>query len=446
MLPCKPALREAGKCWRGRGAVLDVVAERVVALEEPPEPSHQLKEHERLRANRPGTRRKVTSCSPVGDGRPDRLPETTPRSSTNRSTGFASRVLTATYRSHAPRRSGRRSGAGVSRRRGRVASVVDPAFPACSPFAATAAGTEASLHDRNLRPAAARNRGATRTRAHHRTPPRTQRTVVQSWIAQRLVPASPSAPWHRAASRAAWWTSRARARARPRGSVARSARRAVDEFEHRRLELGHVRARPWRSLHPEHRLHASPARRSPRRTARTSATAKWRRGSRRPAPDPRPNLRYLSRGARRRPRTLDLSFISVLKVLPTSPATMRAGARPPPRVLSASPQRGETLALREHEEQREREREDEREQVIARFIEGAGEMGFEYVRHTVSPIKGAKEGNTEFLALFLRDDTVRAPPPETLPRRRSRRDLGARGVVTVPVTLAFHSPKSRSGV
>ena len=55
---------------------------------------------------------------------------------------------------------------------------------------------------------------------------------------------------------------------------------------------------------------------------------------------------------------------------------------------------------------------DPNEEVIARVIEGAGEMGFEYVRHVVSPIKGAKEGNTEFLAYFTRDETHVPPPPE----------------------------------
>ena len=108
--------------------------------------------------------------------------------------------------------------------------------------------------------------------------------------------------------------------------------------------------------------------------------------------------------------TLDLSFISVLKVLPAVAATMRAGGR---LVVLIKPQfearrsqigaKGVVRDERVHEE------------VIARVIEGAGEMGFEYVRHTVSPIKGAKEGNTEFLALFVRDETVRAPPPEAAP-------------------------------
>jgi 23S rRNA (cytidine1920-2'-O)/16S rRNA (cytidine1409-2'-O)-methyltransferase len=31
-------------------------------------------------------------------------------------------------------------------------------------------------------------------------------------------------------------------------------------------------------------------------------------------------------------------------------------------------------------------------------------LGFKYVQHTESPIKGQKEGNTEFLALFTRTD------------------------------------------
>lgn len=54
-------------------------------------------------------------------------------------------------------------------------------------------------------------------------------------------------------------------------------------------------------------------------------------------------------------------------------------------------------------------------EVIEKVIAGAGEMGFEYVRHTTSPIKGAKEGNTEFLALFNRTALEMpwpAPPPE----------------------------------
>ena len=107
---------------------------------------------------------------------------------------------------------------------------------------------------------------------------------------------------------------------------------------------------------------------------------------------------------------MDLSFISVLKVLPAVAATMRAGAR---LVVLIKPQ----FEARRSQIGAEGVVRDERvhEEVIARVIEGAGEMGFEYVRHTVSPIKGAKEGNTEFLALFLRDDTVRAPPPEAAP-------------------------------
>ena len=51
-------------------------------------------------------------------------------------------------------------------------------------------------------------------------------------------------------------------------------------------------------------------------------------------------------------------------------------------------------------------------EVIQNVIEGAKAYGFDYVAHTTSPIKGAKEGNTEFLAHFI----MRAdgPPSEVL--------------------------------
>ena len=52
------------------------------------------------------------------------------------------------------------------------------------------------------------------------------------------------------------------------------------------------------------------------------------------------------------------------------------------------------------------------EEVIANVVEGAKALGFVYQSHTVSPIKGAKEGNTEFLAYFTRDETRVPPPPE----------------------------------
>ena len=107
---------------------------------------------------------------------------------------------------------------------------------------------------------------------------------------------------------------------------------------------------------------------------------------------------------------LDLSFISVLKVLPAVAAATRPGGRlvvlVKPQFEARRSQIGAKGVVRDpkvHEE------------VIAKVIEGAGTMGWEYVRHTVSPIKGAKEGNTEFLALFHRTDEAMPwpePPPE----------------------------------
>ena len=57
------------------------------------------------------------------------------------------------------------------------------------------------------------------------------------------------------------------------------------------------------------------------------------------------------------------------------------------------------------------------EEVIKRVVDGAAEIGFAYVAHTVSPIKGAKEGNTEFLAYFTRDEREMPPPPLGPPKR-----------------------------
>ena len=57
------------------------------------------------------------------------------------------------------------------------------------------------------------------------------------------------------------------------------------------------------------------------------------------------------------------------------------------------------------------------EEVIANVVEGAKALGFVYQSHTVSPIKGAKEGNTEFLAYFTRDEREMPPPPLGPPKR-----------------------------
>ena len=109
---------------------------------------------------------------------------------------------------------------------------------------------------------------------------------------------------------------------------------------------------------------------------------------------------------------LDLSFISVLKVLPAVAATMRENGKLvvliKPQFEARRSQIGSKGVVRDpavHEE------------VIARVIDGAAEFGFAYQSHTVSPIKGAKEGNTEFLAYFTRDDTERPAPPKGPPRK-----------------------------
>jgi 23S rRNA (cytidine1920-2'-O)/16S rRNA (cytidine1409-2'-O)-methyltransferase len=106
---------------------------------------------------------------------------------------------------------------------------------------------------------------------------------------------------------------------------------------------------------------------------------------------------------------LDLSFISVLKVLPAVAATMRNDGSGKlivlikPQFEARRSQIGAKGVVRDpavHEE------------VIANVVEGAKALGFVYQSHTVSPIKGAKEGNTEFLAYFTRDETHVPPPPE----------------------------------
>ena len=110
---------------------------------------------------------------------------------------------------------------------------------------------------------------------------------------------------------------------------------------------------------------------------------------------------------------LDLSFISVLKVLPAVAAATRPGGRLvvliKPQFEAKRSQIGSKGVVRDpkvHEE------------VIARVIDGAGTMGWEYVRHTVSPIKGAKEGNTEFLALFNRTGEE-MPWPQPAPEKEN---------------------------
>jgi len=93
--------------------------------------------------------------------------------------------------------------------------------------------------------------------------------------------------------------------------------------------------------------------------------------------------------------TLDLSFISVLKVLPAICRLLKPGGIMivliKPQFEARRNQIGSKGVVRDKSVHKE---------VIANVIEGAKLYGFEYIDHTESPIKGAKEGNTEFLAHF----------------------------------------------
>jgi len=105
--------------------------------------------------------------------------------------------------------------------------------------------------------------------------------------------------------------------------------------------------------------------------------------------------------------TLDLSFISVLKVLPAICRILKPGGTMlvliKPQFEAKRNQIGSKGVVRDANVHKE---------VIENVIQGAKLFGFEYKDHTTSPIKGAKEGNTEFLAHFkLSED---GPPPEML--------------------------------
>ena len=96
--------------------------------------------------------------------------------------------------------------------------------------------------------------------------------------------------------------------------------------------------------------------------------------------------------------TLDLSFISVLKVLPSVAKVSKPKSDLvvliKPQFEASRGQVGSKGVVRDakvHEE------------VIRNVIEGARNFGYVYVDHMQSPIKGAKEGNTEFLAHFIKN-------------------------------------------
>lgn len=94
--------------------------------------------------------------------------------------------------------------------------------------------------------------------------------------------------------------------------------------------------------------------------------------------------------------TLDLSFISVLKVLPAVVACMAPGAQAvvliKPQFEAGKAQVGAGGVVRDpavHEE------------VIRKVTQGAAEFGLRRLGLIESPIKGATGGNTEFLAHFV---------------------------------------------
>ena len=105
--------------------------------------------------------------------------------------------------------------------------------------------------------------------------------------------------------------------------------------------------------------------------------------------------------------TLDLSFISVLKVLPAICRILKPGGTMlvliKPQFEAKRSQIGSKGVVRDANVHKE---------VIENVIQGAKLYGFEYIDHTTSPIKGAKEGNTEFLAHFTM--SLDGPPPEIL--------------------------------
>lgn len=137
----------------------------------------------------------------------------------------------------------------------------------------------------------------------------------------------------------------------------------------------------------------------------------------------RTNLRHLKKGDLPEPitlATLDLSFISVLRVLPAVTQLMAEG-------------QGEVLVLIKPQFEAGRDKirsggivKDPavHAEVIARVTRGVCALGYRCVGVTESPIKGEKSGNTEFLAHFVRDLAAR---DEAEARFLEMRALGVAG-------------------
>lgn len=114
--------------------------------------------------------------------------------------------------------------------------------------------------------------------------------------------------------------------------------------------------------------------------------------------------------------TLDLSFISVLLVLPAVLQSLKPGGKLiiliKPQFEAARGEVGRGGVVRSPEVHNN---------VVQRVILGASQLGLACIATRESPLKGAKEGNTEFLALFLKGgdgaaaDGESAAPTPTAP-------------------------------
>ena len=123
----------------------------------------------------------------------------------------------------------------------------------------------------------------------------------------------------------------------------------------------------------------------------------------------RTNLRYLTSLPDNAPPvdlvTLDLSFISVLRVMPNISAHLLAPAAGAQLVVLIKPQ---------FESTREEVSKGKgvihsraaREDALQRTVAGIEGFGFRCLGTAESPVKGAKGGNTEYLAYFKRTDSA----------------------------------------